>query len=83
MTYDAVARAIAETTRVATGISISPHLFRTSIASSAAVHGGANPHLASAPPHHRRSCHGTTLQSGVKHKRGRELESRDREFVKN
>lgn len=52
MTYDAVARAITETTRFTIGISLSPHPFRTSIASSAAIHGGANLNLASALLHH-------------------------------
>ena len=32
---------------------VSPHMFRTSAASSAAVHAGHNPHLASALLHHR------------------------------
>ena len=52
MTYDGVARAVTETTRSTVGIAVSPHLFRTSGASSAAIHGGANPHLASALLHH-------------------------------
>ena len=52
MTYDGVARAITETTRSTVGIAVSPHLFRTAIASSAAIHGGENPHLASALLHH-------------------------------
>jgi integrase len=52
MTYDGIARAITETTRSTVGVAVSPHLFRTSIASSAAIHGGANPHLASAVLHH-------------------------------
>jgi integrase len=52
MTYDGVARVITETTRSTVGVAVSPHLFRTAIASSAAIHGGANPHLASALLHH-------------------------------
>jgi len=52
MTYDGVARAVTETTRSTVGVAVSPHLFRTAIASSAAIHGGANPHLASALLHH-------------------------------
>jgi integrase len=52
MTYDGVARVITETTRSTVGVAVSPHLFRTSIASSAAIHGGENPHLASALLHH-------------------------------
>jgi integrase len=52
MTYDGVARAITDTTRSTVGVAVSPHLFRTAIASSAAIHGGANPHLASALLHH-------------------------------
>jgi site-specific recombinase XerD len=53
MTYDGVARAITETTRSAVGIDVSPHMFRTSAASSAALHGGDNLHLGSALLHHR------------------------------
>jgi len=52
MTYNAVERVIAETTRSTVGVAVSPHLFRTSIASSAAMHGGTNPYLASALLHH-------------------------------
>jgi integrase len=58
MTYDGVARAITETTRATVGVAVSPHLFRTSVASSAAIHGGAKPHLASALLHH--TDHGVT-----------------------
>ncbi|MBR1287728.1 site-specific integrase [Bradyrhizobium sp. AUGA SZCCT0177] len=53
MTYDGVARAVTETTRSTVGVAVSPHLFRTAIASSAAIYGGANPHLASAVLHHK------------------------------
>ena len=52
MTYDGVARALTETTRSTVGVAVSPHLFRTAIASSAAIHGGVNFHLASALLHH-------------------------------
>jgi len=52
MSYAGVARVITETTRSTVGVAVSPHMFRTSIASSAAIHGGANPHLASALLHH-------------------------------
>jgi site-specific recombinase XerD len=52
MTYDGIARAVTETTRFAVGAAVSPHLFRTAVASSAAMHGGANPHLGSALLHH-------------------------------
>jgi integrase len=55
MSYDAVARVITETTLFTVGVSVSPHLFRTAIASSAAIHGGANPYLASALLHHKGS----------------------------
>jgi integrase len=53
MSYDGVARTIKETVLSTVGIAVSPHRFRDSIASSAAIHGGANPHLASALLHHR------------------------------
>jgi integrase len=52
MSYAGVERVLTETTRITVGIAVSPHLFRTAIASSAAIHGGANPHLASALLHH-------------------------------
>jgi integrase len=52
MSYSGVERVITETTRTTVGVSVSPHLFRTAIASSAAMHGGANPHLASSLLHH-------------------------------
>jgi integrase len=52
MSYAGVERVLTETTRTTVGIAVSPHLFRTAIASSAAIHGGANPHLASALLHH-------------------------------
>ena len=48
----AVARAITEITRSTAGVAVSPHLFRTASASSAAMHSGSNPHLASALLHH-------------------------------
>jgi integrase len=52
MSYAGIERVLTETTRTTVGIAVSPHLFRTAIASSAAIHGGANPHLASALLHH-------------------------------
>jgi integrase len=52
MTYNAVARVITETTRATISVAVSPHLFRTAIATSAAIYGGAKPHRASALLHH-------------------------------
>ena len=52
MSYAGVERVITETTRTTVGVAVSPHLFRTAIASSAAIHGGANRYLASALLHH-------------------------------
>jgi len=52
MSYAGVERVLTETTRSTVGVAVSPHLFRTAIASSAAIHGGGNPHLASALLHH-------------------------------
>jgi integrase len=52
MSYAGVERVLTEITRTTVGIAVSPHLFRTAIASSAAIHGGTNPHLASALLHH-------------------------------
>lgn len=53
MTYSAVADAIKRTTSTAIGVGVSSHMFRTAAASSAAVHAGHNPYLASALLHHR------------------------------
>jgi len=47
-----VAQVIRQTTLSTVGVAIGPHLFRTSAASSAAVLGRENPHLASALLHH-------------------------------
>jgi integrase len=47
-----LARVIRNTTLSRVGVPVSPHLFRTSAASSAAVHSGDNPHLASGVLHH-------------------------------
>ena len=52
MTCKAVARVISKTTLATLGIDVSPHLFRTAGASTAAVHAGSTPHLASALLHH-------------------------------
>jgi integrase len=52
ITAKAAARVIRTTTLSRVGVSVSPHLFRTSAASSAAAHAGDNPHLASAVLHH-------------------------------
>jgi integrase len=53
MTYATVERAVIATTQATLGVAVSPHLFRTSAATSAATHGGATPHLASALLNHR------------------------------
>lgn len=53
MSYSGVERVVTETTRQTVGVNVSPHLFRDSGASTAAIHGGANPYLASALLHHR------------------------------
>jgi integrase len=47
-----VARVIRMTTLSTVGVAVSPHLFRTSGASTVAVHVGENPNLASALLHH-------------------------------
>lgn len=49
-----VANVIRVTTLLTVGVQISPHLFRMSGASTAAVYGGENPHLGSALLHHTR-----------------------------
>ncbi len=53
MTYHAVADAVTRSAGEATAVAVSPHMFRTAAASSAAVHAGYSPHLASALLHHR------------------------------
>jgi integrase len=53
MTYHNVADVIERTTRTAIGVGVSPHMFRTAAASSAAVHAHYNPYLGSAVLHHR------------------------------
>jgi site-specific recombinase XerD len=44
---------ISKLTRQTIGVDVSPHLFRTAGASTAAIYGGAHPHLASALLNHR------------------------------
>ena len=53
MTYHAVADAVTQSAAEATGVAVSPHMFRTAAASSAAVHASYSPNLASALLHHR------------------------------
>ena len=53
MSYDGVERVIKTTTVTTVGVDVSPHLFRTSAASTVATRGGDNPHLASALLHHK------------------------------
>jgi integrase len=53
MSYNGVERAITETTRSAIGIGISPHMFRTSAVSTAAIHVPDNPDMGSALLNHR------------------------------
>jgi hypothetical protein len=48
------------------GVAVSPHLFRTAVASTAAIYGGENPHLGSALLHHTDSA----LQSSEQFERG-------------
>jgi integrase len=47
-----VRKVISATTLATVGVDVSPHLFRTSAASTAATHGGENPYLATALLHH-------------------------------
>lgn len=53
MTAKGVALTISTTTRRTVGVDVSPHLFRTAAATTAAMYGGATPHLASALLNHR------------------------------
>jgi integrase len=52
LTHKAVSRIIGRSTFSTIGVRVTPHLFRTSTASSAAAYCGNNPHLASALLHH-------------------------------
>jgi site-specific recombinase XerD len=52
MSYNRVRHMISMTTLATVGVDVSPHLFRTCGASTAAIHGGENPYLASALLHH-------------------------------
>ena len=53
MTTKNLGTLISKLTRETIGVDVSPHLFRTAGASTAAVYGGKNPHLASALLNHR------------------------------
>ena len=52
MSYSQVERAITTTTLATVGVGVTPHLFRTAAASTAATRAGDNPHLGSALLHH-------------------------------
>jgi integrase len=52
MSYDGVAQAMKATTLSTVGVALSPHLFRTAAASTAAMHCGANLNLGAAVLHH-------------------------------
>ena len=53
LSYSAIARIITETTRMTLGLPMSPHMFRTSAASTTYTHTGNNSNLASALLNHR------------------------------
>ena len=53
MSYLGVEEVITRTTKKMTGVAVSPHLFRTSAATTAALHAGKMPHLASSILDHR------------------------------
>jgi integrase len=52
MTYAGIQPALAVTTHATVGVNVSAHLFRMAAATTAAIHGGSTPHLASAVLHH-------------------------------
>ena len=56
MSYNGIERIIKATTRASTGVDVSPHLFRTSAASTVAVFDSRNPGLAAALLHHSDSA---------------------------
>jgi len=53
MTTKNLGTLISKITRETLGVDVSPHLFRTSAASTAALYAGATPHLATALLNHR------------------------------
>jgi integrase len=53
MTAKCIGLLVSTITKRTLGVDVSPHLFRTTAASTAAIHGGATPHLASAVLNHR------------------------------
>ena len=53
MTTKNLGTLISKLTRETIGVDVSPHLFRTAAASTAAVYGDGQPHLASALLNHR------------------------------
>ena len=53
MSYDGVEHTISKTTQSTIGVNVSPHLFRTSAASTSAIYAGATPQLGSAVLSHR------------------------------
>jgi integrase len=56
LSYLAVQGAVCQTTRETIGVDVSPHLFRASAATTAALHAADMPNLASALLHHRDSA---------------------------
>jgi len=55
LSYSGAAKVISATTKSTIGVDVSPHLFRTAGASTAATYGGSTPHLASALLDHTHS----------------------------
>ena len=53
MSYLGVEGTVTRAAVITTGIAVSPHLFRSSAATTAAIHAEASPHLASAILDHR------------------------------
>jgi len=53
MNYASIAELISETTRMTTGVGVSPHLFRTAAVTTLATRAGDKPHAGSALLHHR------------------------------
>jgi site-specific recombinase XerD len=52
LTYSAVEKIFSRTTLALVGVDVSPHLFRTAAASTAAIYAGDTPYLGSALLHH-------------------------------
>jgi hypothetical protein len=52
MSYASMGELVTETTRMTTGVAVSPHLFRTAAVTTLAIRAGDKPHAGTALLHH-------------------------------